>query len=56
MPEQYNPNSPAGEVERWGTIAESLIRLEGRRRTVARVVVLAMLMLSLVVMAVSQLR
>ena len=54
MPEQYNPNSPAGEVERFGNIADGLIRLTGRRRTMARIAVFAMLILPLVVMALSQ--
>jgi hypothetical protein len=56
MSEQYNPNSPAGEVERFGTIADSLIRLQGWRRTLARVVVLLIVMFPLVVVAISQLR
>jgi hypothetical protein len=54
MSEQYNPNSPAGEVERFGTIADSLIRLHGWRRTLARVVVLLIVMVPLVVMVVPQ--
>jgi hypothetical protein len=54
MPEQYNPNSPAGEVERFGSIADGLTRLTGWRRTVARVGVFAVLILPLVLLAVSQ--
>lgn len=56
MGEQYNPNSPAGQVERFGNIADGLVRLRGRRRTLARVVVFAMLVLPLVLVAVSQFR
>jgi hypothetical protein len=54
MPEQYNPNSPAGEVERFGSVADGLTRLTGRRRTIARIAVFAMLILPLVVIAISQ--
>lgn len=54
MSERYNPNSPAGEVERFSNISEGLIRLTGWRRTMARVVVLAMLILPLVLMTISQ--
>jgi hypothetical protein len=56
MSERYNPNSPAGEVERFGNLADGLIRLRGRRRTMARVAILAMLILPLVLMVVSQFR
>jgi hypothetical protein len=54
MPEQYSPNSPAGEVERFGSLADGLIRLTGWRRTAARVGVFVVLSLPLVLMAVSQ--
>ncbi len=53
MSDHYNPNSPAGQVEQMSNFAAGLIRLTGWRRTLARVLVLALLVLPLVVLVVA---
>jgi hypothetical protein len=41
----HSPYTPAGEIEQFGKVAGGLIRLKGWRRGVARLIVVAILLL-----------